>query len=56
MQSMGAKGLLVGAETQVLCDSVQDIAVARRLLPDVQLHHPQPKALHLQTTCLTTMP
>ena len=41
-------GSLVGANAQVLGDGVQDVAVARGLLPDVQLHHGQPKALHLR--------
>lgn len=44
----GRKGVLVGAKTQILGDSVEDITVAGGLLPDVQLQHAQPKALHLQ--------
>ncbi len=47
---MRRESILVGAKTQVLGDGVNDITVASRLLPDVQLHHPQPKTLHLQST------
>ena len=49
-ERMRGESALVGAEPQVLGDGVNDIAVASGLLPDVQLHHPQPKTLHLQST------
>ena len=49
-ERMRGESALVGAQTQVLGDGVNDIAVASGLLPDVQLHHPQPKTLHLQST------
>lgn len=42
-------GLLVGAYAQVLGDGVNDITVTCGLLSDVQLHHTQPKTLHLQS-------
>ena len=41
-------GAPVGAQAKVLGDGIQHVAVAGGLLPDVQLHHAQPKALHLQ--------
>ena len=43
----GGRSSHVGAQAEVARDGVQDIGVARGLLPDVQLHHRQPKALHL---------
>ncbi len=49
-ERMRGESALVGAEPQVLGDGVNDIAVASGLLPDVQLHHPQPKTLHLQSS------
>ena len=45
--------LLVGAQAKIARDGVQDIGVARGLLPDVQLHHSQPKALHLHAGTTT---
>ena len=45
----GRRSSHVGAQAEVAGDGVQDVAVARGLLPDVQLHHGQPKALHLHT-------
>ncbi len=38
---------LVGADAEVCGDGVEDVVVARGLLPDVQPHHAQTKALHL---------
>ena len=46
----GQRSLLVGAQAQILGNGVQHIAVACRLLSDVELDHAHAKALNLCRT------